>query len=556
MTLSKNERRTSLRDHRPHPVPRSYKRVPIKMSDTAEVTVVVRSKGSNAEWDELVARSISGLPRQREYVTRAAFGKSWGASPADLAAVSAFGKAYNLTTVSSEEWRRCVVLSGTIANLQKAFGVEFQGVEHPLGRFRTYRGRPQVDASIDSIVEAVLGLDNIPTSKAHLPPPAGRGPSELNLGELRQSYSFPPHFRGKGQCVAVIELGGGIYRSDYNEYFKRIGLTPPRLRIRTIGNASNHPAPRADIREAQEAMFAGTYPPDMTDELLAAVAWTSEATMDVEIVGTLAPEATILLLFTEGDDQGKYHAITSILADARNAPSVISCSWSDPDSPLTPLMPVLNRWFQAAAVLGVTVCFSSGDNGDGTLGETGQLTFTTTFPSSSPYILSCGATTLDVKTGMEIAWRQNIGELIASGGGFSYVFDRPPWQISAGINSRDWIKPGATSGTGRGVPDVSAKGNLEPAFCYLVAGMLAMAGGTSESAPLWAALIAVLNQGLNCPVGSINRLLYEGGLNESLRDITKGNTGHLRAKVGWDPSTGWGSPHGEALLDALSGHIP
>jgi kumamolisin len=249
--MAKNERRLPIRNQRPHQVPRSYKRVPVNMSEKAEVTVVVRSKGSNAEWDELVARSISGLPKEREYLTRAAFGKSWGASPVDLAEVSAFGKAYKLTTVSSEEWRRCVVLSGTIANLQKAFGVVFQGVEHPLGRFRTYRGRPQVGASIHAIVEAVLGLDNIPSAKVQLPPPASGGPSELNLGELRQAYSFPPQFRGKGQCVAVIELGGGIYRSDYNEYFKRIGLTPPRLRIRTIGNASNQPAPKADIRVAE-----------------------------------------------------------------------------------------------------------------------------------------------------------------------------------------------------------------------------------------------------------------------------------------------------------------
>jgi kumamolisin len=217
-------------------------------------------------------------------------------------------------------------------------------------------------------------------------------------------------------------------------------------------------------------------------------------------------------------------------------------------------MTVLNRWFQAAAILGVTVCYSSGDMGDGTMAKIpGQpLDYVTNFPGSSPYVLTCGGTTLDVAAKTEIVWHQKVGKgfPMAGGGGFSAVFERPPWQDAEQFNSSKWIPANKTSGTGRGLPDVSAKANLDPAFCVL-AGTEIPAGGTSASAPIWAAMVAVLNEALNCPVGCINPLLYEGGLDKTLRDITEGNIGHLQAEVGWDPASGWGSPHGVAMLKAL-----
>ncbi len=562
--MATSERRITIRGHKPRRLPRSFKRVDIDLSEIANVTVVVRSKGSNAEWSKLLAESISGLPKDREYLTRAELGKAWGASPAELEEVSAFGRAHGLKTVSSDSWRRCVVVSGTLAQLQKAFGVTFFGVEHPFGVFRSHRGSPQVTASVYPIVEAVLGLDNIPSAEPELARRGPASPTELNLRELRKVYGFPPRYQGKGQCVAVIELGGGIRKTDYTNYFKRIGVSPPALRVRTISGATNQPATPAAMRPLAELALHGPFWPPPNQPVPTRVVsdqttiWTWETAMDLEIVGTLAPEATLLLLIGTDDDQGQYHAVTSALADARNAPSVISCSWSATEAGTTPvLMPVLDRWFQAAAILGVTVCYSSGDRGDGTsiYPPAPKLTFVANFPGTSPYVLACGGTTLDVTAGTETAWNQTIGDGLPmqGGGGFSEVFPRPSWQISAGIDAADWIPAGATSGTGRGIPDVCAKANLDPAFCVLASGTEIPAGGTSAAAPLWAALIAVFNQALGCPVGLINPLLYEGGLRKALRDITKGNIGHLRARKGWDPASGWGSPHGEAMLKVLRG---
>jgi kumamolisin len=554
--MAKSELRLPVRNHRPRALPRGSKRIAIQGSARVQVTVVVRSKGSSAEWRKLVERSITGLPKEREYLTRAEFGKAWGASRADLAAVSAYGRAHGMKTVS-DAWRRCVVFSGTIKQHQKAFGVELGAVRHPERNFITYRGTPKVGASIHPMVEAILGLDTRPTAHPHL---IGQypvdAPRQLKLPELREAYAFPRRARGKGQCVSVIELGGGFRRRDYHEYFARIGIKPPRLSIRTLPGATNDPAPPKEIRETVTAGLKGDSPPLMTEEEYFRIAWTCETSMDLQIVGTLAPKAKLLLVFGSNDDQGHYHAITSVLADARNAPSVISCSWGGPEGKATPAQFALDSWFQAAAVLGVTMCFAAGDAGDGTLGKIRKknMTFVTFFPASSPYVLACGGTKLDVEARTEVAWRQRFGSTtMAGGGGFSVLFPRPPWQLSAGIDSADWIPANASSGTGRGVPDVSAKASFDPAFCYVTGGMKSPAGGTSAATPIWAALIAVLNEALGVPVGSINPLLYGSALNESLRDITRGNTGHLHARVGWDPSSGWGSPHGEAMLEVLAG---
>jgi subtilase family serine protease len=84
-------------------------------------------------------------------------------------------------------------------------------------------------------------------------------------------------------------------------------------------------------------------------------------------------------------------------------------------------------------------------------------------------------------------------------------------------------------------------------------------GGTSAVAPLWAGLIARVNQEMGKPVGFINPLLYKGSVGSALRDITVGTNdptggtiGAYAAQQGWDACTGWGSPDGARLLSALT----
>jgi len=135
----------------------------------------------------------------------------------------------------------------------------------------------------------------------------------------------------------------------------------------------------------------------------------------------------------------------------------------------------------------------------------------------------------------------------ATGGGVSQVFALPPWQQNANV-------PAAPNGTlGRGVPDVAGDADPNSGYQIVVDSQPGVVGGTSAVAPLWAGLIAVINQQLSHAVGYLNPLLYTANIEVTFHDITAGNNGGYQAGAGWDPCTGLGTPDGAALLAALSG---
>jgi kumamolisin len=103
---------------------------------------------------------------------------------------------------------------------------------------------------------------------------------------------------------------------------------------------------------------------------------------------------------------------------------------------------------------------------------------------------------------------------------------------------------------GRGLPDVAGDADPETGYQVIVDGVEQVIGGTSAVAPLWAGLIARLNQELGTNVGYLNPLLY-ARLAPSLHDITKGDNGVYVSTNGWDPCTGWGSPNGNKILSSL-----
>jgi kumamolisin len=137
----------------------------------------------------------------------------------------------------------------------------------------------------------------------------------------------------------------------------------------------------------------------------------------------------------------------------------------------------------------------------------------------------------------------------ATGGGISSVFPVPAFQNSIHLPAS--INPGA--GPGRGVPDVAGDADPQSGYQVLVDGQTGVVGGTSAVAPLWAALIAILNQGLGKSVGFLTPQLYQlpAGA-QALKDITVGDNGGYNAGPGWDACTGLGSPNGRALLAALA----
>jgi len=193
---------------------------------------------------------------------------------------------------------------------------------------------------------------------------------------------------------------------------------------------------------------------------------------------------------------------------------------------------------QSAAALGITITVASGDNGssDGVSGNNVD------FPASSPHVLGCGGTELTAANGVirkEVVWNdQPQGR--ASGGGVSSVFALPPWQMNANVPAAP------TSGGGRGVPDVAGDAAPDTGYNVLFDGQSGVVGGTSAVAPLWAGLIALLNQQRGSNIGFANLALYQNAEN-GFNDITQGNNGSYSAGPGWDCCTGLGSPNGNQL---------
>ena len=199
--------------------------------------------------------------------------------------------------------------------------------------------------------------------------------------------------------------------------------------------------------------------------------------------------------------------------------------------------------FQEAAALGVTVCCAAGDDGSNDGVRDGQPHVD--FPASSSFALGCGGTNLS-STGptitSEVVWN-DPGDG-ATGGGVSRQFALPPWQANAGV------PPSPVPGIrGRGVPDVAGDASPATGYIILVDGQLTTVGGTSAVAPLWAGLIALLNELKGKPVGYLNP--YGPTSKGVFHDITQGNNGAYAAGPGWDACTGLGSPDGAKLLNAL-----
>jgi kumamolisin len=209
-------------------------------------------------------------------------------------------------------------------------------------------------------------------------------------------------------------------------------------------------------------------------------------------------------------------------------------------------MTALDDACQSAAALGVSVTVACGDSGS-TDGVSDGATHVD-FPASSPHVLACGGTKITVSGTTltnEVVWNDEVQSGGATGGGVSNVFALPTWQQNANIS-------GATNGgSGRGLPDVA--GDAAPATGYSIEvdGQTEVVGGTSAVAPLWAGLIALLNQKMGKPIGFLNPQIYALLGSTAFRDITQGTNGSYKAGVGWDACTGLGSPVGNFLVTKL-----
>jgi kumamolisin len=494
-----------------------------------EISIRIRSRAEAQREQLKAALSKPGF----KHMSRADYEKTHGADPADVEKIKRFAQEFGLHVreTGTELARRTVVVSGTASNLEKAFNVQLKEYSHPRGNFRGRVGAVSVPAEYADIITGVFGLDNRPQAEPHFrrladpdkhkrktpPSTASHDPNQV-----AQLYDYPSG-DGTGQCIGLIELGGGFQLDDISTYFAALNITAPQVISVSVDGGTNSPT-TADSADG-------------------------EVMLDIEVAGAIAPAAKIVVYFAPNTDQGFLDAITTAVHDSTNQPSVISISWGSAESNWTAqAMTNFDEAFQSAAAIGVTVCVASGDNGssDGVTDGNNHVDF----PASSSFALGCGGTTLQASGQTivtESVWNdQPSGG--ATGGGVSDVFPLPAWQNGFSVPTPT-VKAG-----GRGVPDVSGDADPNTGYNIRVDGENAIFGGTSAVAPLWAGLVARINQQAGKPIGFLNPVIYAQAVEASaFHDITSGNNGAFSAAKGWDGCTGLGSPDGAQLLAQLTG---
>lgn len=535
-----------------------------------EITLQIRRRpGSDlaATVDRISAQPLAA----RRYLTRAELASQAGADPADIARIDRFAHDHGLTVVEADAARRTVKLSGTLRDVSAAFGARLRRYKSGSVSYRGRTGSLTIPAELQDVILRVLGLDDRPVVETHYRllsqaqnSPAARSRSRAHKGgkrprpaaaiaatsytppQLASIYDFPSGLDGTGQTIALIELndvdsqgnptGAGYETSDLEAFFKSLGITMPSVSAVGVDGGANVPGKDPDAD--------------------------GEVTLDIEVAGGIAPGAKIAVYFGTNTDDGFIQVLSAAVHDDVRKPGIISLSWGQAEETATAqLLQGLQEILQEATALGVTVCVAAGDDGSADMQQ--QVWDDkphVDFPASSPYALACGGTTLAASSTagapVETVWNRGATGG-ATGGGVSNFFPKPSYQ--SGVT----VPPPANPAGGRGVPDVCADADPYTGYTVVIGGKKQGIGGTSAVAPLYAGLIARINQSLTAgggnPVGYINPLLYSrAAAAGAFHDVTDGNNdiyhdlgGEFGAGPGWDPCTGLGSADGAKLLAAL-----
>jgi len=508
----------------------------------AKITVSVVVKRKNP----LKAANRTGKVR----LTHAQYRLHHGADPAAVKLVRAFAKEYGLTVAPDTPGpeRRVVKLTGTIAAMQKAFGVTLVHKTHEGVTYRVREGSITLPTELVGPVEAVLGLDNRPQARPHFrvlgetgdlsaetaqaggfakPHAAASANTSYTPPQVAALYQFPANATAAGQTIGIIELGGGYRPADIAAYFKTLRQKVPSVSAVLVDGGKNAPtnANSAD----------------------------GEVMLDIEVAASVAPGANIVVYFTPNTDQGFTDAIATAIHDTKNKPGVISISWGGPESSWTAQsMNALDAACQSAAALGITITVAAGDDGstDGVTDGQNHVDF----PASSPHVLACGGTKLQgsgVNINSEVVWNELANNEGATGGGVSNFFPLPTWQAGSNVP-----KP-TTSGGGRGVPDVAGDADPTTGYVVRVDGKSMVIGGTSAVAPLWAGLLAVANAQNGKTAGFIQPAIYAAKGKAAFNDITSGTNYNgtpvgFTAGPGWDACSGLGSPIGTKVIAVVN----
>ena len=470
-------------------------------------------------------------PRYRHYLSVQDFTDRFGPSQADYDAVTAFAAANGMRVTGIAANRLTVGVEASVGAIEQAFHVRMRLYRHPTEPQNFYA--PDREPTVALPLWHVSGLDDF-----SLPHPAlsvqkraarpralaGSGPGGAYLAsDMRTAYYGGTALTGAGQAVAVLEFGG-YWSGDVDLYYSTTGQTNTvPINNVLVGGASNCTRACTDDEEVADI---------------------------VQAIG-MAPGLAQLLVYTGNDDVAMFNQMA-----IDNAAKQISVSWTwtppDPssDDPI----------FQELAAQGQSVFVASGDCGSYVINSTGDCsngsgTVPALYPPEDPYVTAVGGTAMTT-AGAGGPWAFE-GAWNGSGGGYADSFALPGYQNGIANAAND------ASTSLRNVPDVAAdavpdsyycsNGSCDPGNTVL--------GGTSLATPRWAGFMALVNQQAaqtgGAPVGFLNPAIYAIGAGASypqlLHDVTSGSNGGFSAVSGYDLVTGWGSPNGQALIDALTG---
>lgn len=288
----------------------------------------------------------------------------------------------------------------------------------------------------------------------------------------------------------------------------------------------------------------------------------SEGELDIQYTVGIATNVPIeyVVIGRNWTDDGLNGYLDEInyLLSLESPPQVLSTSYGYAETSMSyALTDKLCKAYAQLGARGVSILFASGDSGVGCQNSNATL-FEPTFPSNCPWVTSVGGT-VGHTSESETAWD-------GSSGGFSNYYPAPSYQASAVDNfltvhaasSNFNATKGKYNPVGRGFPDVAAKAD----DFRIWEGSVASIYGTSASTPVFASIVALINDRLSVqgkpPMGFLNPWLYSTG-KSALTDIKSGNnsikcngeTAGFEAIEGWDPVTGLGTPDFKKLLKAV-----
>jgi len=480
----------------------------------------------------------------RRFLTPQEFTERFGPSESDYDALVAFAKASGFEVVGGSRDGMELQVKGPVSAVESAFHVNMVTYRHPSEDRTFYAPDREPTTSLPFPLWHISGLDNfsiphplyvkksdyarahgIPEEKVVTHATTGSGPSASFLGsDMRAAYYGGSTLTGAGQNLGLFEyLGTDL--SDLSTYFSNVGQTNnvPITLLSTDGTSTSC----VDSRSGGSC-----------DD--------TEQTLDMTQAIGMAPGLASLVMYIGSTDT----AIISAMTTHSPLPTTIGCSWGwTPADPST-----LDPYFEKMAAQGQNFFAASGDSS--TWSSSNEA-----WPADDAHVVSVGGTDLTTASAGG-AWKSETAWTDSGGGISPDAVAIPSWQAAAGvINSSN---KGST--TLRNGPDVSANANFTFYTCADQTACLANDyGGTSFAAPMWAGYIALANQQAvaagDSTLGFINPTIYaqneSGGAltpayTTDFHDITSGTSGSYSAVTGFDLVTGWGSPHGAALINALA----